>query len=62
MADLITTEQREEVSFRIDQEGLDYTLRNYSSFPEVKDPKFHELREAYIAAAEAFESYIGYGQ
>ena len=56
----ITAKQREEVSFRIDQEGLDYTLRNYSSFPEVSDPKFHELRMAYIAAAEAFEEYIGF--
>jgi hypothetical protein len=43
----------------IDNEGFDYAFRYYSSFEDVKDPKFHELRKAYVEAAKALCSYIG---
>lgn len=42
----------------VDNEGLDYTFRDYSDFKSVKDKKFHALRKAYIAAAEAMEEYL----
>ena len=48
----------EKVLNAIDQEGFDYTFRDYSSFKLIRDEKFHELRKAYIAAADALDSYI----
>lgn len=43
---------------KIDSEGFDYAFRQYSDFKAVADPEFHELREAYVAAADALESYV----
>lgn len=51
---------KKEVCERVDAEGFDYAFRYYSSFEEVKDPKFHQLREAYKKAAEDLEAYIGW--
>ena len=39
-------------------EGFDYCFRHYSSFKEIKDDKFHELRLKYIQAAEELEKYV----
>jgi hypothetical protein len=46
------------VQYRMDAEGFDYCFRRYSSFEEIEDPKFHELRLAYIKAADAIEQYV----
>jgi hypothetical protein len=43
----------------VNLEGFDYAFRHYSNFEEVKDPEFHRLREAYVAAAEALAKYTG---
>jgi hypothetical protein len=40
------------------QEGFDYCFRHYSSFKEIKDEKFHELRISYLLAAKELEQYI----
>jgi len=39
-------------------EGFDYCFRHYSSFEEIKDEKFHELRLRYIQIAEELENYV----
>jgi hypothetical protein len=39
-------------------EGFDYCFRHYSSFDEIKDDKFHELRLKYIKIAEELENYV----
>jgi hypothetical protein len=39
-------------------EGFDYCFRHYSSFDEIKDEKFHELRLQYIEIAEELENYV----
>jgi hypothetical protein len=39
-------------------EGFDYCFRHYSSFDEIKDEKFHELRLKYIEIAEELEKYV----
>ena len=39
-------------------EGFDYCFRHYSSFEEIKDEKFHELRLKYIQIAEELENYV----
>lgn len=43
----------------IENEGFDYTFRDYSDFEEVKDEKFHQLRQAYKDAADELDNYIG---
>jgi len=58
----MTDEEKAEVSHTIEQEGLDYGLRNYSNFEEIEDPEFHQRRLAYIKAAEEFEQYINYDE
>lgn len=59
MADLDTQiEQFENVSYRMRAEGMHYCFKNYSSFEEIIDPKFHELREAYLKAASELKSYV----
>lgn len=37
-------EQWENVHYRIDNEGLEYCFKHYSSFPEIDDIEFHKLR------------------
>lgn len=51
-------EEFEMVRYRIEAEGLHYCFKHYSSFEEIEDPKFHELRKAYLAAAEALTEYV----
>jgi hypothetical protein len=62
----MTKKQKEYVCETIDIEGsADYAFRFYSNFEEIKDKKFHELREAYIKAVDELEKYVGwdeYGQ
>ncbi len=48
------------VKAAIEKEGFDYAFRNYSSFDEIKDEKFHALREAYVKAVQELESYVHY--
>ena len=47
-----------EVSMTMEAEGFDYCFRSYSQWEEVRDAKFHKLRQAYLDAAEALESYV----
>lgn len=54
----MTPEEKEMVLDCIDMEGFDYCFRDYSDFSEVKDKKFHTLRLAYEAAADALEDYL----
>jgi hypothetical protein len=44
---------------RIDQEDFHYAFHHYSSFEEVKDEEFHQLREAYIRATQQLADYLG---
>lgn len=54
----MSADQKEEVDFRVDQEGFDYTFRSYSDFSEIEDLEFHRLRQAYIDAANNLENYL----
>ena len=46
------------VHYRMDAEGFHYCFEHYSSFKEIKDEKFHELREKYLEIAQELEQYI----
>lgn len=54
----MTEEEAELVWGYIENEGFDYCFRRYSSFKNVKDEKFHELRKAYCEAGDALEEYL----
>ena len=54
----MTNEEKQEVAGEVDNEGFDNTFRHKTSFPEIKDERFHELREKYIEAAENLEKYF----
>ena len=44
----------------VDNEGFDYTFCDYSDFKEIKDEKFHELRENFKKASRELKEYIGF--
>ena len=56
---IMTKDDRENVRYRMDEEGMHYTFKGYSHFPEIKDVKFHELRKAYLKAADELVEYVG---
>jgi hypothetical protein len=51
-------ENWENVSYRIREEGFHYCFKHYSSFIEIEDEKFHQLRLAYLNAAQELERYV----
>jgi hypothetical protein len=51
-------EKLEMVQYRMQAEGFHYCFKQYSSFDEVKDEEFHQLRRAYLEAASRLESYV----
>jgi len=53
---------RQSVIDIIDQEGFDYSFAHFSSFEEIRDKKFHELRAAYIDARNALLDYIDFDE
>lgn len=46
------------VHYRMNEEGFDYCFQSYSNWKEIKDEKFHQLREAYLKAAKELEEYV----
>ena len=49
------------VSNIIFYENFEYAFENYTSFDEVEDPYFHELRLKYLESLKNLKSYIEYG-
>lgn len=48
------------VEATVENEGFDYAFKHYTDFSDsVKDPEFHRLRVAYLAAREALVDYVG---
>ena len=54
----MTQEDYEMLSCKMDSEGFDYCFTNYSDWKEIKDKKFHKLREAYLDAGSKLRKYI----
>ena len=51
-------EEIEMVRYRMSSEGFHYCFESYSSFEEVEDEKFHELRRKYLEMSEDLEKYV----
>jgi hypothetical protein len=48
----------EMVRYRMENEGFHYCFKHYSSFKEVEDEKFHELRKKYLEISHELEEYV----
>lgn len=53
-------EDQNYLMYIIGREGFDYSFCDYSSFLEIEDERFHELRKEYKKAAEVLKQYIGF--
>lgn len=49
---------QEKVKDDINNEGFDYSFREYSSYDELDSKRFHTLRKKYVATANAIEKYV----
>lgn len=43
----------------IEHEGFDYAFTCYSHFEQVKDEKFHDLRNKFLNARDELAEYLG---
>lgn len=43
---------------KMENEGFHYCFKHYSSFKEIEDEQFHELRKKYLEIAEQLENYV----
>ena len=46
----------------IGDKGFNGTFEDYSDFEDISDPKFHQLRLAYLQAMTALRAYIRSGE
>jgi hypothetical protein len=57
----MTEEQIElygDLLYRITNDGLDYTLRKYSSWSKIEDSEFHSIRKEYIRIAQRMQEHL----
>lgn len=54
----ITKEQRDQLTYRIVDQGIEYAFVNYSHWQEIEDEVFHEQREAFLEAYNKFNEYL----
>lgn len=46
------------VRYRMDDEGLEYCFKHYSTFEEIEDEKFHKLRKELLEKMEEIRKYV----
>jgi extradiol dioxygenase family protein len=46
------------VSYRIQNEGVDYCFKHYSRFEEIKDEEFHTLRLELISKMKLMDEMV----
>jgi hypothetical protein len=51
-------EEFQNVRYRMGAEGFHYCFKNYSSFDEIEDNKFHDLRNEYLRISKELEDYV----
>lgn len=57
----MTEEQKDNWGFlnnKMKNEGFHYCFKHYSSWKEIEDEKFHELKQNYLKSAEELEGYV----
>lgn len=48
----------ESLKNKIESEGFDYAVSEYSEWGEILDQEFHRMREAYIEIRTSFQEYV----
>jgi len=51
-------EKYQNVVYRIEDEGVGYTFKNYSTFYEIEDEEFHKLRKYLIQHIDLMDFYL----
>lgn len=51
-------EQFEFLISKMKNEGFHYCFKHYSTFKEIEDREFHNLRMKYLECAEDLEKYV----
>ena len=46
------------VQYRMDNEGIEYCFKSYSSLEEIKDDKFHKLRLKLLEDMKKIRQYV----
>ena len=46
------------VDYRMDNEGFEYCFKHYSSFSEIKDEEFHNLRLSMLTQMENMRKLV----
>lgn len=54
----MTKDDKEYVLNKIDNEGFHYCFVHYSDFKEIKDERFHQLRENCLKSMKDLEKYL----
>lgn len=56
----MTNKQKKDVLEIIKENGFGNTFLHVSSFPQIADQEFHDLRRLFIVAARNLGDHIGY--
>lgn len=51
-------EDYEMVRYRMDDEGMEYCFKYYSTFEEIEDEEFHKLREEFLESSAKLREYV----
>lgn len=51
-------EDYEAVRYRMDDEGMEYCFKHYSTFEEIEDEEFHKLREEFLESSAKLREYV----
>lgn len=46
------------VAYRMDNEGLEYCFKHYSSFEEIEDEEFHAMRKSLLHQMDAIRDLV----
>lgn len=51
-------EKYQKVVYRIENEGMAYAFKHYSTFEEIEDKEFHKLRKYLIQHIDLMDLYL----
>lgn len=47
-----------QVRYRMNNEGISYCFKHYSSFKDIEDEEFHRLRNEFLSSMKNIENYV----
>lgn len=46
------------VSYRMENEGVDYCFESYSKWDEIEDEEFHKLRKEFLSSMKNIKEFV----